>query len=94
MHSKSLWKNYHFQIKTLRASKRRYSAPKITRTANILGMYFAFEISFSRLIFDIIKLITISVKAKPMQYMIMFNTAYEGLAELISNVIRDIRYPV
>ena len=47
----------------------------ITNTANTLGIYLVFEISFSRFTFDIKTLKTINVKAKPIQYNTILKTA-------------------
>jgi hypothetical protein len=50
-------------------------APIIINIENILGICRVFEINFSKSIFDITKLKTTNVKAKPKQYNKIFITA-------------------
>lgn len=57
------------------ASIKRYTDPIITNAANTLGIYFVFEINFSKSIFDIKKLKTNSVKANPKEYNAILKTA-------------------
>ncbi len=64
----------------------------IINTANIFGMYFVFEITFSRSIFDITILSTNKVNAKPRQYMKILKAAYAASLELTSNAIKEIKY--
>ena len=61
---------------------------------NILGIQLALEINFSRSILEIAKHKASNVNANPMQQIMIFPTAYKGLFELTSNVIREIRYPL
>lgn len=62
----------------------------IMRTANILGIYFVFKTSFSKSIFEMIKLNTTNVKPKPKTYSNILTAAY-ALFDATSNVIREIR---
>ena len=64
----------------------------IIRMAKIFGMYFVFEISFSKSIFDITRPNTNKVNPKPRQYMKILKAAYAASLELTSNAIKEIRY--
>ena len=54
-------------------------------------MYLVFEISFSKSIFEIAKLRTNKVKAKPSPYNKILKAAYTAQLELTSNAIKEIK---
>ena len=64
----------------------------IIKIAKILGMYFVFEINFSKFIFEIKKLKTTNVNVNPKQYNNILKIASKPPLELTSKVISEIKY--